>query len=490
MTTRTRRGRSSARRAVGLLVWAFLVSAPHAQDSLLINDQSGGQIEVESASDLAIYGFAGTVAVRTAGEGELRYEIRSLDSLREPRELGLWVTGTSYQLAPLDGSSTERLLVEIAVPPGLDVSIEMTDSNIQVNGLKSSIDIRGSKLDIDGRGVYGFVTIEADDSSIKMDGIEGDLDVAGSKLRLNVARVLSDARLMLQESEATLTEISGEADLDLENTVFFGTTFTGGLRAEAVGGRLRIENPSRRTELILEEAPVEIDGATGLVSIDTDSEVGLSNVKANVTLTGFGARVRGTSSTAPLEITLDDAQVVLDDWQGTVVVTGDRLDLTFRKLTGAVTATTTSSNVTIDTIEGPVNIENDFGDVNVANVKGAVVIVNVDGITQATAVSGSLEARGSGERIEVSWAEVSQDGNQVVHNETGEVWLQIPVRARCRVEARSEYGVVTSELKGIKVSDDDRYASGAMGGASQPVIQVRSSGDIRLTRFGPPDPVQ
>jgi hypothetical protein len=55
---------------------------------------------------------------------------------------------------------------------------------------------------------------------------------------------------------------------------------------------------------------------------------------------------------------------------------------------------------------------------------------------------------------------------------------------------RSEYGVVTSALPNIRVSDDERYASGALGGADQPTIQVRSSGDVRLEVYRPPAPTQ
>jgi hypothetical protein len=463
----------------------------HAQqEPVLVNDQAGGEIAIQSERVLLIQGFAGAVALRAGKDGALRYEVRALDNRREPRPIALWSTGSQFQLVPLVEPAEERLLVEIAVPPELEVELEISDSRVQVNGLRSSVTVRGSGLDVEGHGIYGYVVFEGVETELSLDGVEGDLDVSGSKLKVDVRRLLAGAVLKLQESEADLHEVAGEADLDLTDTTFAGTQLTGGCRVGAVGGSVRIEGAARQTDLILEESPAEVTGSIGLIVIDTDSDVSVSDIKGKIKLTGFGGRIRGSGSTAPLEIDMDDAQVTLDEWQGQISVRGDRLGLMFRQLTGAVSATTTGSNVTIETVDGDVTIENDFGDVKVTGVTGAAKIVNRDGITAATDLSGSLDLQGSGERIDVSWIEVPTGVDHVIHNENGSVFLTVPTRARCRLDVRSEYGFVRSQLSAVRVSDDQQQATALLGGASQPTIEVRASGDIRLAEHNPPPPRQ
>ncbi|HXV76130.1 MAG TPA: hypothetical protein VD788_07400 [Candidatus Polarisedimenticolaceae bacterium] len=477
-------------RLCGMLALCGLSGAVSAEEPVLLNDRSGGQIVIQAETELSIEGFSGTVAVRAGKSGELRYEIRALADRNQPRALALWSTKGVLRLVPIEPPATEPLLVEIAVPPALAVNVDLSDSKVEVSGLNSPVGVTGARLELDIRGIAGTVDLAVSEATVRIDGIAGDVSFEGESVRLDLRRVQGSAGLTVQGGEVTLAEVSGETDADLGETVFNAVALVHGARVQAAGGRISLGQVSQQVELVVEGTPVEISGASGRVTVDSDSEVTLNEVQGTVILTGYGGVIRGTASSGPLEITIDDADVTLEQWQGKIDVRGDGLDLAMRQITGSIAAATTSSNFVIERVEGPVTIENEFGDVRVSGVSGTTKIVNRDGITVAADLNGQLDLHGSGERVEVSWAQLGSDANHVIENAAGQVVLRVPTNARCRFDVRSEFGEVNSQLPGVQVSDDGTFASGALGGAEQPTIQVRSSGDVELSQYSPPAPTQ
>ena len=57
-------------------------STARAQEAVLVHAESGGFITLEGETLVRVSGIQGTVAVRTGKDGELRYEVRTLDNRR------------------------------------------------------------------------------------------------------------------------------------------------------------------------------------------------------------------------------------------------------------------------------------------------------------------------------------------------------------------------------------------------------------------------
>ena len=95
---------------VACLVATFGWTA-NADEPTLIHSESGGFITLEGESRVRVSGLKGTVAVRTGKEGELRYEVRSLDKRREERPIGLWLDGNAFEIAPLEGTVDGTLVL-------------------------------------------------------------------------------------------------------------------------------------------------------------------------------------------------------------------------------------------------------------------------------------------------------------------------------------------------------------------------------------------
>ena len=65
-------------------------------------------------------------------------------------------------------------------------------------------------------------------------------------------------------------------------------------------------------------------------------------------------------------------------------------------------------------------------------------------------------------------------------NERGGIVLNLPARGRCRIEAQSKYGTISSDIPTVRINEDGRFASGVVGGGRGPTIQIRSQGDVHV----------
>ncbi len=133
---------------------------------------------------------------------------------------------------------------------------------------------------------------------------------------------------------------------------------------------------------------------------------------------------------------------------------------------------------------GKLDIETDFGDVHVTETASPLRVVSTGGDVVLSEISGPLELHANGNRVDVSWSEVARDPNQIIENNNGEVTLRFPARSAGRVEVESSFGRVRSELPNVRVSDDERFASGVLGRVNRPTIQVKSAGDVLVTSHG------
>ncbi len=481
MTDESSTRKSTRRALLALIIVLGFVPTAESQDELLLHDGSGGSVPVEGESRVRVIGIEGTIAVRTAKQGELRYEVRSLDSRREERPIALWGVGRALELRRLAGADPERLLLEMAVPPELTVELELADSNVQVSGLRSDLEIRGSGMKIDSRGVYGVVELAVDESTVRLDGTDTDVNVDGVSLELTLKRIGGYVSLSLQSSTVDVTEVAGAIEGSLEDTVLTARALGEGASLQARGGSVELGDVRKEVDLQLEQAPVVLSGVAGRAIVETDSDVRFRTSQATLTINSFGGKIHGTANTGPVEVTSDRSQVILEEMQGNVRVTGDGLNILLREMQGATVVQATSSRVTVEKATGKLDIETDFGDVHVKEVASPVRVVSSEGNVVIADSSGPVELHANGNRVDVSWTKLPTDQDQLIENENGEVTVRFPAPSACRVEVESSFGRVRSELPNVRVTDDERFASGVLGGAGQPTVQVKSSGDILIT---------
>jgi len=468
--------------ALSIAAWvaAGVGSTARAEEAVLVHAESGGFITLEGENRVRVSGIQGTVAVRTGKDGELRYEVRTLDNRREERPIGLWLNGRAFELGPLEDAADERLLLEIAVPPGLPVELDLDDSNIQVGGLRSDLVVVGARLDIDLRGIHGHTLIEVVESGGKINGMTGDVDIDSEAVSLVMDQVDGDLSLTLVDSEADVRTVTGHADIDLENTVMVISEVDDGIVLQASGGSAGIHGVKREIDLRLDGTALALSGLTGRAVIESDSDIQFEGLKTTMNITGYGGSIRGKGSEGTLEITVDQAMVELEEIKGKLSISGHDLGVTIKDVAAETTIRTENSEVRIEKAEAPLHIDNGLGLVEVQGATAAVKVVNRDADVKLSEIGGPVDIYASGEFVEVGWTEIPAEGNQVIVNERGSIVLNLPARGRCRIEAQSKYGTISSDIPTVRINDDGRFASGVIGGGRGPTIQVRSEGDVHL----------
>jgi len=451
---------------------------------VLLHDEADGLVAVDSIGAIRIVGISGKVSLRTGKEGELRYASRSRDDRSTEKPVALWMRDGTLELSALAGTETERLWVEMTVPPGLAVDVDLDDSEIEVAGLRSALGLRGSKLAVQARGIYGDVVVDAANSDVGIDGVDGSVEIDGEALRLTVRNVSSSVSGVLSGGNAEIVDVRGTADFDLQGTVLAGQRFDQGVRVSADASRVELGEVRRDADLRLSDTPLVLSGGQGRFTVDSDADVQLDSVQGMIAVTGYGASVNGSGNSGRLDISTSQGAIVLNQHTGVVHVEGDGLQIEMHEQRGDVTVVTTGSEVLIEQVEGAADVTNDFGDVRIDGTSRALRIANVEGSIFASAIAGPVEVHGSGERVEVDWKAVADEGAQSISNEQGQVVAKLPANSRCRIEVESSYGTVRSEIPAVRVSDDERFASGVLGSVQTPVIQIRSAGDVLVTASG------
>ena len=466
---------------IATCVWVAGGWTARAEEAALIHSEAGGFITLEGETRIRVSGVQGTIAVRTGKEDELRYEVRSLDNRREERPIGLWLDGRGFEIAPLEEASEERLLLEIAVPPDLSVELDLYDSNVQIAGLRSDLLLTGGGLKIDVRGVHGDMTVEVVESDVKIDGVGGDLEIDSEAVVLVASRMQGAIRLTLVDSEADVRDVAGEADVDLENTVLLIASLDTSLVLEAGGGRVEVEGVKSRSDFRLDGTPLILTNTLGRVVIESDSGVQVGAAKGPIVITGWGGPIEGKELEGTVEIKVDQATIQLEDIKGKLTISGNDLDVAIKNVEAQATISTENSEVRVESIGAPLQINNAYGLVEVRGAKSDVRVVNRDADVLLAEVAGSVDVFSSGEMVEVGWSEFPAEGHHTVANDKGDIVVNLPARTRCRIEAQSTYGKIRSDIPTVRINDDEKYASGVVGGGRGPTIRIRSHGDVLIS---------
>jgi hypothetical protein len=466
-----------------LVVWATVgvVGGVRADEATLIHAESGGFINLEGETRVRISAMSGTIAVRTGKSGELRYEVRSLDNRREERPVGLWLNGKSFEIAALEETGDERLLLEMAVPPDLAVEIDLDDSNVQVAGLRSDLLLIGAGLKVDARGIHGDLSVRAAQSDVKIDGVAGDADIDSEAIGLVASRIEGALTLTLLDSEAEVRGVTGEADADIENTVLSISGVEAELVLRASGGRVQVEDVKRTSDLNLSGAPLVLNAAVGRSTIETDGEVRVGGSKGPVVIRGYGGPVMGNALESSVEIAVDQAVIDLEDVKGAVTISGSDLEISLKNLQAEATVRTAASQVRVEGAQSSLQITNEFGPVEVHGTKGDLKVVNRDADVVVAEAAGSVDVFATAETVDVGWETFPAEGHQVIANEFGGINVTLPNGTRCRIEAQSKEGRISSDIPTVRINDDEKFASGVIGGGRGPTIQIRSQGDVSIT---------
>jgi DUF4097 and DUF4098 domain-containing protein YvlB len=195
----------------------------------------------------------------------------------------------------------------------------------------------------------------------------------------------------------------------------------------------------------------------------------------------YGGSLRGKGNQGFLEVRTRNTEVNVEGIVQGMRIQGDGLKAHIEDIGGELYVETTGSDVSVDRV-GIVTVKINSGDVTVQRALGTVQAEVVNGNARIIDGTGAVILDVDGGNAEVSWASLSGGVDSRLTNKTGSVNVRFPVTGPCRVDARSLYGRIESDLPAVNVTDDRREARGPVNGGSRPIVHITANGDIELSR--------
>ena len=452
-----------------------------AGEAELLSDGSGGIIALAGESRILVRNLQGNLTLRVGKPGELRYMCRSLDNRREERSVELWLRDKTFVLEAPEALRDTAAILELAVPPELDVEVEIHDSRVLAQGLYGALTLRGTNVQFDGRALVGSVEVELEGGKATIIGAEQGVTLEGRDLEVRLVELGGPLYLSLASSSALVEEALDTAELDLDQCSFRASVIQGRVAASTRGGKLELDQIRRGAELRLNGTPLVLSASRGFVLVETDAEVEFQEHQGKLQVDSYGAAVRGSGITGPLTIQTDNTEVHVEKLGGPTTIQGDGLDVVVREVKGNLTIDVISSKVEVDQAQGPVDVKNEFGDVVIRNVTTPVQVNSRNGNVAVTEATGPLQIKADGPEVLVRWALLAREKDSLIENPGGDIRMLFPSQAACRVEARAPYGRIESRVPGVQVADDAKSASGVLRRMPRPTVQIVAGGDLYLS---------
>lgn len=470
-----------------LLLGTASANAQDPQDApLLLHEEAGALHELTDENRLVIRGLRGTFVLRAGQPRELRYEARTRDNHREPQPVALWRADRTLRLEAVAGHDGTETLIEIAVPPGLSIDLETSESGIQVSALRSPFRLVGSRLELTARGLFGPASFEIQGGTVLVSGGSGGLSLGGRDLDVTLEYATSAVELSLEKSVVSASNCQEAIEGEIETTNFQGVDLHGPLRLSATAGSLKLERATGGGVLELDATPLELNRTMGVLDVTTNAPVTFQRHDGGLKILGYGASVRGSGCEGVLEIQTFGAPVQLEQLAGKSEVRGDDLDLQILTSNGEIFAGTTASKIVMRKLGGSLTIESEFGDIEVSEVTEAVRVTSRDGDVRLSGLKAPLNVSADGGVVDVGWSSLTALEDSSIENSSGDVWVRLPSTLNVRIDAEARDGLVETDLPGIEVSEDGHSATGLIGGsrtapqAKRPTVRIRSGGDLHI----------
>lgn len=457
----------------------MLIPAPtQAQEPQLIADQADGVLELQDEAILAVEGLSGSISIRPGKPGELRFSARALNNRRDERPVALWLDGRRLRFQPSAGHEDEPLILQVTISPELAGEIFLDQTRVSAGGFGGGLTLRGTSLEAEVYSIGGPLQVEQQGGSLSIQTVEDEVSIDGREIKATLKDVKGFVSLSLAASEVELAQIEGQVDADLEQSNLTAQFVRQGMRASARGGSLILNDVRKHSEFRLDETTLALEECKGEIEVETNAEVRFRDLEAGMRVTSFGGSIRGVGASAPLELHTNAAEITIEGLRANTDISGDRLTVRVKGNQGDLRVRTTASNLFLEDMQGAVDVENDFGDVTVTKAAKPLKIVSRDGDVRVSELSSSVDLRSDGNQVRVSWSALSAEGDSFIQNESGDVWVDFPAKSGGRLDAEAPYGRIESTVPSVRVTDDGNFASGTLGRANRPTIQIKSGGNL------------
>jgi hypothetical protein len=277
----------------------------------------------------------------------------------------------------------------------------------------------------------------------------------------------------------SLGRIGGTLDVESDDAELAFSVLSGEVRVKAHNGTAKVEGLTSGAEFAMSGTPLHLKDGRGDITVTSDSPVEFDAMAASMHFDMYGGSLRGKGNQGILEVRTRNTEVNVESIDEGMRIQGDGLKANLVDVGAELYVETSISDVVADRV-GSVILHVDRGSVRIQRAAGPVQATVTGGDVHILDGAGPVSLDLDRGDAEVSWASTVGDKDSTLINKFGNITVRFPASASCRVEAKSQYGRIDSDLPTVKVLDDRSEAQGPVNNGYRPVIHIVANGDIHL----------
>lgn len=308
------------------------------------------------------------------------------------------------------------------------------------------------------------VQMKQDGETLRVTARRPDAAQAGVVNGLNADQLKKQFTL---RSADAVVKVPAGASLELK-------TAYGDVKIEGIAGRVEAETSSGAVKVTNGSGELRLKSNYGDLTIDgRNTAVTAATASGKIIVKGAKGPLDISSGYGDLSINGPSEKVSARTASGNIVVKG---------AAGSVQAKSGYGKVDVDQAPAGATLETNSGDIRLRAARGTVKVTSGYGRVDAEVDGAAVTASTNSGNIQVSGR--LGDGEHSLHSGYGKVVLALPADSQFRLDARTNFGRVTTGF-GIPISGETsgKHAVGSVGEAPKTVIKLTTnSGDIELRK--------
>ncbi len=424
------------------------------------------------------------------------------------------------------GTGHSRATVVATVPPVFSDDSESNESHMAIPATPAMPDIpprrhapRAGAEDGIQKELFDSLEVTSPSGTIRLDNRMGQVTVSGTSDNQITAHLAISYEADSRDQEK---EFAGNLQLKLDRhgedyVISAVVPNSDGSDVRISGSELTIEVPSHNPLVIINnlgsvsvsdmQADVNITGSYSQVEAsDIAGQLTISSNTGEVSVSGVKGQMNLKNSYAPITVSDSKGDMTVQNSYGPVSLSACRGDLNLknsgpvdiedhvgdltidnsfgeveiRNLKGSLTATNRFQPITVSDVEGAVKVEAANSQIELTNISGGVTASNKFGLISVEEMGGPLKLTNQNGSISVVLGDNFR-GNSSITTSFGNISLEVPETANLFLNARTQFGSINS-FKPLTMSESGMTKSGTLrlGRGKDSLLLVTANASISI----------
>lgn len=353
----------------------------------------------------------------------------------------------------------------------------------------------------DAAGVHGWARIENGHGSIEVRDA-GQTKITNAFGKISLSNASGNTIIVNNNGEVEVSNVRGATDVKNRFGNITATQLTGETTISGGNGNIEVSNVTGNASITNAFGRVMAKAINGNLQVrDSNAQIEASDVTGNADLaTSFG-RVDAERIGGTLQVQDNNGQVTAREIRARATIQTSFGRIEAYQLHNSANLVTGNGNIDADGIEGDLYAKTSFGSLDLKNIKGNVTAQDSNGAVTASAISGDAQVNtsfggvvlnGVGGRVRVDnqngAIEVTAESTNACQDISlktsfSHVIVRVPSNAGYRVNARTSFGKISSELPvtstGTLGSD---VLNGTIGNGACTLELANTNGSIEIAK--------